>query len=779
MLRTPSVKRFGPTARVARTVLTILCLLAIGGCAAPERDASGGPAFDISSLGQLDIFSDQSDKLKALVDAKKYDEAAEYYAKEKSYFDDKKRRSADQLRGLADALNLSKAALLAAANRALEEIHWPAPEADWLAIREAIATASKTDDSYRAYVLLQDPGLQAPAAKRLHARLKTLNDVIRADARGQFAAYDLFADVSFFDTYPVTLEKRSLMDGSFADLRPRLAAVGPEQVEKFANTYGKDVFADAAWHQLGTLYVEALLRQAGAKGAPSLRAVLAATRKASKHGLVPDRLPAIKVGVIEATSPTLLKEGQIEFPAQIDVDLPIAVEKTDLDKVLSGVTAKAADYLIVFDVALAKVRRKITDIAKLPSRMVVGHKTVPNPDYGAAQATLTQAQIEFQKAAMDNASANAQYCYGLGCIGKLIGQIATGVAEGKARDKVDAAMATMRSTPMTLDQPIYQDYKYDKASIHAQKLMTVHYYVLDLQAKAYFKSTFDVREQKTFSVMYDVRDSDPEHAAHIAEGQRDQDVVAWEEAPSSLKLSQLVDHYLAEAKESKSLPSLATLRSEILADKNRALRHYAAKAVEDRPKNDTRFDSVVVVIPTGKDMLGAGFFVTPDVVLTNFHVVEDATFVDLKLFDKQETFGKVIARDAQVDLALIKVQSRGKPVRFYDGKKLDLGQTVEAIGHPHGLEFSITRGVISAIRRHETLNLPGSKGELTTFIQTDASINPGNSGGPLFLGDKVIGVNDFMVAKSISEGLGFAIHYQEVLDFLRENLPGFAPEHES
>jgi len=132
----------------------------------------------------------------------------------------------------------------------------------------------------------------------------------------------------------------------------------------------------------------------------------------------------------------------------------------------------------------------------------------------------------------------------------------------------------------------------------------------------------------------------------------------------------------------------------------------------------------------------------------------------------------------RLDLALIKVQSRGRPVRFYTDKTIDLGKTVEAIGHPRGLEFSITRGVVSAVRQRPGINLSGGGGKDVLYIQTDVPINPGNSGGPLFLGDRVIGVNAFGARKDTAEGLNFAVHYSEVLEFLREHLPGFQAKSE-
>ena len=203
--------------------------------------------------------------------------------------------------------------------------------------------------------------------------------------------------------------------------------------------------------------------------------------------------------------------------------------------------------------------------------------------------------------------------------------------------------------------------------------------------------------KKSFEVAYRVLDDDPNKASHLSSNSTERDVIEWEEAPSTISFSAMIDHYIENVEASIQLPNLLQLRTEILQDKNAALAKFKSEKFNARPSNDPRFDHVVVVY-TGSEFLGSGFFIKDDIVLTNWHVVENIGFVEMKTYDGQETFGKVIAKDVRVDLALVKVQTRGKPVSFYNNKTIGLGETVEAIGHPKRLEFSITRGVISAIR---------------------------------------------------------------------------------
>ena len=156
--------------------------------------------------------------------------------------------------------------------------------------------------------------------------------------------------------------------------------------------------------------------------------------------------------------------------------------------------------------------------------------------------------------------------------------------------------------------------------------------------------------------------------------------------------------------------------------------------------------------------VGSGFIVSADgYVLTNAHVVSDASEVTVTLTDRREFPAKVIGIDKPSDVALIKIAATGLPtVRFGDPSKLRPGQWAIAIGSPFGFENSVTAGVISALGR--PLN-DGSGSSYVTFIQTDAAVNPGNSGGPLFnIDGEVIGINSQIYSRTGGYmGVSFAI----------------------
>ncbi|MDF2464852.1 MAG: DegQ family serine endoprotease [Ramlibacter sp.] len=153
--------------------------------------------------------------------------------------------------------------------------------------------------------------------------------------------------------------------------------------------------------------------------------------------------------------------------------------------------------------------------------------------------------------------------------------------------------------------------------------------------------------------------------------------------------------------------------------------------------------------------MGSGFIISADgIILTNAHVVKDASEVTVKLTDRREYRAKVLGTDAKTDVAVLKIEARNLPVvTLGNSKDLRPGEWVLAIGSPFGFENTVTAGVVSAKGR----SLPDDSA--VPFIQTDVAVNPGNSGGPLFNGrGEVIGMNSQIYSRSGGyQGVSFAI----------------------
>ena len=142
-------------------------------------------------------------------------------------------------------------------------------------------------------------------------------------------------------------------------------------------------------------------------------------------------------------------------------------------------------------------------------------------------------------------------------------------------------------------------------------------------------------------------------------------------------------------------------------------------------------------------------------IVTNYHVIEDVSSIRVTLVDGTTHSAQVIARDREIDLALLRIEAPAALSEMPMGTSADLmrGETVIAIGNAYGYEHTITRGIVSELHRDVRLS---EKQSYRDLIQTDASINPGNSGGPLINADgEMIGLN--VAIRAGAQGIGFAI----------------------
>ena len=197
------------------------------------------------------------------------------------------------------------------------------------------------------------------------------------------------------------------------------------------------------------------------------------------------------------------------------------------------------------------------------------------------------------------------------------------------------------------------------------------------------------------------------------------------------------------------------------APADRAIRATASpRSVEDVVSG--AIPAVVLVDTT--EGRGAGFFVSNDTVVTNAHVVEGATYVTLRGGAGDQTPAMVTSRNAELDLAVLHVPKAkaGQPVLpLGSSGDVRVGQEIVAIGSPMGLQNTVTRGIVSSLRR---------MGQVT-LIQTDAAINPGNSGGPLLDHNGRVVAVATMKLTGQAESLGFGVAAEHV----RAMLDGSAP----
>ncbi|MBI3446416.1 MAG: serine protease [Magnetospirillum sp.] len=500
----------------------------------------------------------------------------------------------------------------------------------------------------------------------------------------------------------------------------------------------------------GLLLTAALALPFAAKAAdPDLKTLVEAAKMTGEV----DGASLGKMTLVDATSRYLKRiDGDIDFPFQVGIDLPVDAQPRSLGTALKGPVDETGRYVVIFDVALAKATRRVRDMKEQASKKVIEVNKIGNPAFARAVSQFDKAAIKLEKQSN----------------------------HPKLQKLMEDSRAKLANTPQFIELPVYAPYTYKLADVEGAKTLTVNYYLLDRNTGRYMKSLFDVVERERFTIAYDMDPTDPGQSQLSSDVTREKQVQYWERAPVMISLTQLLGH--AQAQGGPGLPAgnLSALLDEVARDRSRAVARAEAERYEDRPLNDPRFDSVVAIY-NGDGSMGSGFFVRSNIVMTNWHVVDNRPIVELRLYDKRETFGQVIAKDVLLDLALVKVQDRGRPVEFYQGKDLLPGEQLDAIGHPKRQLFTITRGVVSAIRKQPGWGNPTHKNRDVYYVQTDAEINHGNSGGPLFKGSKVVGVNalikyepvgDDPAVKTRIPGLNFAIHYSEAKRFLEESLRG-------
>lgn len=206
-----------------------------------------------------------------------------------------------------------------------------------------------------------------------------------------------------------------------------------------------------------------------------------------------------------------------------------------------------------------------------------------------------------------------------------------------------------------------------------------------------------------------------------------------------------------------NLTATPTSFADIFDSEKEKIVHISTSSLVSQQKTfrDLFFEQYFKDIPQKrrKSALGSGFIISKDgYIVTNNHVIDGAEEIEVTLFNGKKFEAKLVGRDQQTDLALIKIKGKKLPfIQFGDSDNIRIGDWVVALGNPLGLDHSLTAGILSAKGRDIFSGTAYGK-----FLQTDAAINPGNSGGPLFNMDgKVIGINTAIVAGG--QGLGFAI----------------------
>ena len=213
--------------------------------------------------------------------------------------------------------------------------------------------------------------------------------------------------------------------------------------------------------------------------------------------------------------------------------------------------------------------------------------------------------------------------------------------------------------------------------------------------------------------------------------------------------------------------------SSFSADEKENIRIYekSSRAVVNISNIAVNYDFFYRAMPaeTGS---GTGFIIDKSgIIVTNYHVVENASKLVVTLADNSQWPGKLVGADPNNDLAIVRIQAPADSydiLEFSHSNDIVVGQKVLALGNPFGLRQTLTTGIISALGR--TIAAKNGR-KIEGIIQTDAAINPGNSGGPLLDSEgKVIGINTAIIGSAGSVGIGFAVPSNTALRILPDLL---------
>ena len=219
------------------------------------------------------------------------------------------------------------------------------------------------------------------------------------------------------------------------------------------------------------------------------------------------------------------------------------------------------------------------------------------------------------------------------------------------------------------------------------------------------------------------------------------------------------------------VPAIGVSRFSIDEQENIRIYEKSSRAVVNISNIAVNYDFFYRAIPAESGS-GTGFIIGESgIIVTNYHVVENAGKLVVTLSNNSQWPGKLIGADPNNDLAIVRIQA---PVDSYDilefsnSNDIVVGQKVLALGNPFGLRQTLTTGIISALGR----TIAAKNGiKIEGIMQTDAAINPGNSGGPLLDSEgKVIGINTAIIGSAGSVGIGFAVPSNTALRILPDLL---------
>ena len=308
--------------------------------------------------------------------------------------------------------------------------------------KEITSSANGLIVEYKNYEIFKEETFRSNKLRSLENALDNLRLELTKNAPTAFQKFNHFSDIHFFTAYPGDLNGSAFFEENADAFRAFINTLSFNQIIQLKKQYSELISDSGKFNELlSSRYFSAIL--ATEKPPYSMGKILGTLRKAREAGFNSKTLSDVKIAFVEVTSKTLLKEGQIEFPAQVEMDLPFEPVKAELDEILDNTGKANADFIIIFDVAAGKVDRRIIAKNDSESKYVTGTKSEPNPAYEVARGNLFKAQSGLVNAQRQNAQS-------------ALAAILNGIAVGMWHGQITKAENDLRQTPSTLSSKLFE-----------------------------------------------------------------------------------------------------------------------------------------------------------------------------------------------------------------------------------------------------------------------------------------------------------------------------------
>lgn len=559
----------------ARIMLAALAALQLWGCAsAPSSPGESANEALQAPMRYLSGFVEKLTKpelsrLKELVEGRKFDEAAAYYADNKAELDASQKEVKALLRRVAQGINARfepqaarHAAFLSQADAG------DGPSVVWSTLRSARISAQRLLHEYDAIALMRDPAYRSTAVGALkNAYARFTGEFSRAQSRA-FSQWVAVSDKSFFDAYPIDVERGSLLKEAYPRLRHSLAAASREKLRSFIHLYGK-YLSQEAQGDVQALATAALIRETYPNGNPTVSELGSLFVKYGGELGNPGALP-FRVSLL------VLNGKENEAWLKLKSDLPLQPRLLQAEALRSN--AAGSDYLYLVHVLRGEPRRRQIGAKTVSSRYVSSKTMAPNIDYQRAQRNYANAQqtLQYVKMKQQEIEMQARQNAASGMSG-LMGALNSTIAVGSiglvasAESDVAEARAKLGETPTMVEKNLYGSYSYRDTAVEITWPRIIVLHGVDARNGLYARKVFNASAKRTFHIVSGLNSTDPERDKIL-------------HAPSVLDEDQL------EATLRTAGPSLEVSMSGVLTRIAKLPASRTARAmdeVEDRLQADT------------------------------------------------------------------------------------------------------------------------------------------------------------------------------------------------